>query len=173
ALDGGGDGDRRGLRPRLREGDARGGHRLPARGRVFVSVKDEDKRGFLFVAKKLADLGFHIVATEGTWRFLRTQGIEAERVNKIHEGRPHVVDLIKNRGVDLVLNTPLGKVERSDDAAIRAEAVLRGLPCVTTLAGASALVGAIEAMRKRPLEVAALQDWHGGGREPGPAAGSR
>jgi carbamoyl-phosphate synthase large subunit len=138
-------------------------HRLPLRGRVFVSVKDEDKRGILFVAKKLADLGFEVLATDGTWRFLRSQGIEAERVNKIHEGRPHVVDLIKNRGVDLVLNTPLGKVERSDDAAIRAEAVLRQVPCVTTLAGASALVGAIEAMRKRPLGVAALQDWHGGG----------
>ncbi|HET6203207.1 MAG TPA: carbamoyl-phosphate synthase large subunit [Planctomycetota bacterium] len=147
------------------------GHRLPLRGRVFISVKDEDKRGILFVAKRLVDLGFALVATDGTWRFLRTHGIESERVNKIHEGRPHVVDLIKNRGVDLLLNTPLGKVERSDDAAIRSEAVLRGVPCVTTLAGASALVGAIEAMRKRPLEVAALQDWHATGAGGGTAGG--
>jgi carbamoyl-phosphate synthase large subunit len=144
------------------------GHRLPARGRVFVSVKDADKRDILYLVKKLADLGFTVVATDGTWRFLRQQGIEAERVNKVHEGRPHVVDLLKNRSVDLVLNTPLGKVERSDDAAIRAEAVLRGIPCVTTVSGISACVSAIETLGRRPLEPGALQDRHG--PFPSPAA---
>jgi len=134
------------------------GHRLPVRGKVFVSVKDEDKRGVLYLVKRLVDLGFSAVATEGTWRFLRQHGIDAERVNKIHEGRPHVVDLLKNRSVDLVLNTPLGKIERSDDAAIRAEAVLRGIPCVTTLSGIAACVGAIETLGRRALVPGALQD---------------
>ncbi len=132
---------------------------LPGSGRVFISVKDSDKRPIIFIAKKLADLGFEIIATEGTYKVLRTNGIPVSRVNKIHEGRPHIVDVIKNRGVDLILNTPLGKIQRSDDAEIRSHAVAYGIPCITTLSGASAAVNGIEAIRRKQAGVRALQDY--------------
>ena len=91
------------------------GMRLPKRGKVFISVKNADKRGIVAESRELARLGYELLATEGTYRVLKANSVPVERVNKVHEGRPHIVDLIKNREIDLVLNTPLGKQEREDD----------------------------------------------------------
>jgi len=136
------------------------GLKLPKSGRVFISVKNTDKRSIVADARELATLGYTLVATDGTWRTLKTAGIEVERVNKVHEGRPHVVDLIKNREIDLVLNTPYGKQQRVDDSEIRAAAVTAGVPCITTRAGISAVVHALVAMHRGEFEVKSVQEHH-------------
>ncbi len=133
---------------------------LPRDGAVFVSVRDEDKRFILSLASRLHHLGFKILATSGTARALKVNGVPAERVFKVHEGRPHVVDMIKNRQVALIINTPSGRIERSDDRVIRATAVQFKVPCITTLAAASATIQALECFKRQPLEVRALQDYH-------------
>jgi carbamoyl-phosphate synthase large subunit len=136
------------------------GLKLPKAGRVFISVKNTDKRSIVADARELATLGYDLVATDGTWRTLKTAGIEVERVNKVHEGRPHVVDLIKNHEIDLILNTPYGKQQRVDDSEIRAAAVIAGLPCVTTRAGISAVVHALVAMHRGEFDVKSVQEHH-------------
>ncbi|HVS17149.1 MAG TPA: carbamoyl-phosphate synthase large subunit [Planctomycetota bacterium] len=136
------------------------GMRLPRKGHVFLSVKNADKRLILGEARELAHLGYHLYATEGTWRVLHNAGIPVERVNKVHEGRPHIVDRIKNREIDLVLNTPLGKQQRADDSAIRAAAVSIGVPCITTRAGISAVVQALGALHTADYQVHRLQEHH-------------
>jgi carbamoyl-phosphate synthase large subunit len=136
------------------------GMKLPARGRVFVSVKNADKRAIVPEARELVHLGYELFATDGTWRTLRANGVPVERVNKVHEGRPHVVDRIKNREVDMVLNTPLGKQQRTDDSTIRAAAVQAGIPCITTRAGISAIVAALAAMHRGQYQVRRLQEHH-------------
>ncbi len=134
------------------------GWRIPLQGRVFVSVKDEDKRFAVTLASRLQAQGFRIVATRGTAKVFRIQGVDAEVVHKVTEGRPNVVDLIKNRQVDFVINTPSGAPGRADGVVIRAEAAMAGVPCITNLAGAAALVHAIETRRRRALQPIALQD---------------
>ncbi len=129
-------------------------------GTVFLSVRDEDKRFVISLASRLHALGFKIVATSGTARALANSGVPAERVLKVHEGRPHVLDLVKNREVRLIINTPSGRQERSDDRLIRATAVTTKVPCITTLAAAAATVQALEWMRRRPLDVCPVQDHH-------------
>ena len=136
------------------------GLKLPKAGRVFVSVKNTDKRSIVAEARELASMGYTLVATDGTWRTLKTAGIEVQRVNKVHEGRPHVVDQIKNRDIDLILNTPYGKQQRVDDSEIRAAAVSTGVPCVTTRAGISAVVHALISMHRREFDVKSLQEHH-------------
>ncbi len=136
------------------------GMKLPKRGKVFISVKNSDKRPIVAEARQLANLGYELVATEGTFRALKSNGVPVQRVNKIHEGRPHVVDQIKNREIDLVFNTPYGKKQREDDSAIRAEAVQAGIPCITTRAGISALVSALDAIHRGPYDVCNLQTHH-------------
>jgi len=148
------------------------GNPLPTSGKVFVSVKDDDKRGVIFIAKKLADMGFDIVATRGTYKVLKRNGVERiSVVNKIAEGRPNVLDMLKNREVALVINTPAGKDPRADDARIRAQTVIHGVPCITVLAAASAAVNGIEAMRRAGasswLGVRALQEYLGAAAEAG------
>ena len=145
------------------------GNDLPTDGKVFVSVRDEDKRTMVSLASRLHALGFRLVATSGTARALQNAGIPVEKVFKIHEGRPHVLDLIKNREVRLIVNTPSGRAERSDDRLIRSTAVTLKLPCITTLAAASATIQAIEWIRTRPLEVRPLQEYHRGMADVGPA----
>ncbi|PCH83110.1 MAG: carbamoyl phosphate synthase large subunit, partial [Planctomycetota bacterium] len=108
------------------------GRTLPIKGRVFISVKDSDKRSLPLVARALTGMGFEIVSTDGTWLALSRHGIACERINKVHEGHPHVVDLIKNREVDLIINSPHGKVTRHDDGMIRSESYQAGIPCLTT-----------------------------------------
>ncbi|HEV8111986.1 MAG TPA: carbamoyl-phosphate synthase large subunit [Planctomycetota bacterium] len=134
------------------------GLKLPKSGRVFVSVKNNDKRAIIPEARTLAALGYEIIATDGTWRALKANGIAVSRVNKVHEGRPHVVDMIKNRDVDLVLNTPYGKQQRVDDSSIRAAAVSAGIGCVTTRAGISAVVSALAAIHRGDYEVRSVQE---------------
>jgi len=136
------------------------GLKLPKSGKIFVSVKNTDKRAVVSEARTLASLGYELVATDGTWRALKSNGIPVTRVNKVHEGRPHVVDMIKNREIALVLNTPLGKQQRVDDSAIRAAAVTAGVPCITTRAGISAVVSALTAMHRADYAVRSLQEHH-------------
>ncbi len=137
------------------------GNDLPQSGAVFISVRDEDKRYILSLASRLHHLGLKIIATSGTARALHNNGIPVERVHKIHEGRPHVLDLIKNHEVRLIINTPSGRVERSDDRLIRSSAVAFKIPCITTLAAASATIQGLEWIRNRPLQVVAIQDFQG------------
>jgi len=137
------------------------GMQLPRHGRVFLSVKDADKRNILPVARNLVDLGFQIVATDGTYQALRAAGIDAERVNKVQEGRPNILDLLANRDIQLVINTPHGRNPRADDARIRSRAVQLGVPVITTLSGAQAAVNGIGALKRRDYEVTALHDWLG------------
>lgn len=133
---------------------------LPTRGTVFISVNNKDKRTVPWVAKKLADMGFAIMATGGTANALRSNGITVEEVLKVNEGRPNIVDMILDGKVDLVINTPMGKGPKADESHIRRSAVLKRIPCVTTISGAGAAVNAIEAVKREALEVRALQDYH-------------
>ena len=136
------------------------GLKLPRSGRVFVSVKSSDKRTVIPEARTLAGLGYELLATDGTYRALRSHGIPVERVNKVHEGRPHIVDMIKNREIDLVLNTPYGKQQRVDDSSIRAASVSSAVPCITTCAGISAVVSALTAIHRGDYSVSSLQEHH-------------
>jgi carbamoyl-phosphate synthase large subunit len=111
-------------------------------------------------AHALAAMGFRIVATRGTAEFLGRNGVEAETIYKVNEGRPHVVDRIKSRGIDLIINTPLGEESFYDDGAIRKNAILYGVLCITTLTAAAATVQAIQALRENALEVMSLQEIH-------------
>ena len=137
------------------------GIKLPKAGRVFISVRNPHKRGIISEARTLASLGYELIATDGTYRTLKTAGIAVERVNKVHEGRPHVVDMIKNRDVEMILNTPYGKQQRVDDSSIRSAAVMAGIPCITTMAGISAVVSALTAIHAADFDVQPLQDYHG------------
>jgi len=136
------------------------GLKLPKTGRVFLSVKSSDKRTVIPEARALAGLGYELFATDGTYRALRSHGIPVERVNKVHEGRPHIVDMIKNREIDLLLNTPYGKQQRVDDSSIRSASVTAGVPCITTCAGISAVVSALTALHRGDYEVCSLQEHH-------------
>ena len=143
------------------------GQRLPISGTVFVSVRDQDKPQAAPALKELAGLGFHILATRGTARFLKTVGVPAEVVNKVHEGRPNVVDLMKNRQVDLVINTPSGKKTKKDSLSLRQTTLLYGIPYTTTVAGAKAMAQAIREMRGKGLTVTSLQEHYGQGEGTG------
>ncbi len=112
------------------------------------------------VAKKLKELGFRIVATEGTARFLKENGIDVEVIPKISEGRPNVIDEIINRRIDLIINTPKGKRERSEGYLIRRTAVDFGIPYITTIAGAIAAVRGIEAVKKAKMTIKSIQEYH-------------
>lgn len=136
------------------------GTRLPIQGSVFLSVNDNDKPQVLDIASRLHSLGFTIVATEGTARYFNEQGIPAKKTFKVNEGRPHIVDQIINGEIQLVVNTPLGKVSHYDESAIRRTAISFGIPCITTLSGAEAAVEGIKALREGPLSVRALQDYN-------------
>ncbi len=136
------------------------GQILPRMGRVFISVKNRDKRAIIFIAKKLADFGFRIVATRGTAKALSQNGIEVEGVNKVHEGRPNIVDLIKNREIDLIINTSTGRRPKRDQVSIRSVAVAHSIPLITTISGAAASVHGIEALRQEEITVKSLQEYH-------------
>jgi carbamoyl-phosphate synthase large subunit len=130
---------------------------LPLKGTVFISVKNKDKRSSIFIAKRLSDMGFKLVATHGTAQALLSNGIEVAEVRKVHEGRPNVVDLIKNHGIQLIMNTPAGKGPRSDDFQIRRTAVVYNVPCITTLSACAAAANGIESLKKREIKVKSLQ----------------
>jgi carbamoyl-phosphate synthase large subunit len=136
-----------------------GGAMLPKKGTVFVSVKDTDKPRILESMRTLAGLGFRIIATSGTLRYLREQGVEAEKVNKVLEGRPHIVDALKNGEVQLVFNTTEGVQALQDSRSLRRTALLHKVPYYTTLSGAVAAAQGIKAYLGGDLEVRALQGY--------------
>jgi len=137
------------------------GQALPTGGTVFISVNDRDKALITDVAASFADMGFTIVATGGTAEHLKRSGVAAERVFKVNEGRPHVVDLIKNKQIALVINTPSGKRTVNDSKEIRQTTLLYGVPYTTTVSGAAAMVLAIREQRGHGLGVTCLQDYYG------------
>ncbi|MGI6852026.1 carbamoyl-phosphate synthase large subunit [Mesorhizobium sp. 1B3] len=132
---------------------------LPRSGTLFVSVRDADKQGVLPSVKRFADLGFKILATSGTARFLRENGVEAEKVNKVLEGRPHIEDAIRNRQVQIVFNTTDGQTAVSDSKSLRRATLMQKVPYYTTLAGAAAVAEAIAALKAGSLEVRPLQEY--------------
>jgi carbamoyl-phosphate synthase large subunit len=134
--------------------------RLPLGGTVFISVKDRDKPFVPEMARGLVECGFKLVSTRGTAEVLRTHGIPVDEVMKIHEGRPHVLDLVRDLKVDLIINTPAGKATKEDETKIRSLAVARGIPCVTTIPGAQALVTGIRCLLTQGSQVCSLQEWH-------------
>src|SRR5438128_11506670 len=140
------------------------GHALPTTGSVFVSVANRDKRAIVFPARRLADLGFRLLATNGTAGVLERAGIEVERVAKVSEDDENVVGLIRAGDVDLVINTPFGRAPRSDGSFIRTAAAAAGVPCITTLPGVFAAVRGIEALRGGMSEPVSLQEQHAGSR---------
>jgi carbamoyl-phosphate synthase large subunit len=136
------------------------GQKLPLSGTVFISVRDEDKMVMLKTALLLYDLGFGIVATKGTAAFLSNHGISVKPVKKVREGRPHIVDIIKNGEIDLVINTTSNKREISESYSIRATALTFDIPYTTTIAGAWATALAIRSMIDGKLDVRTLQEYH-------------
>jgi carbamoyl-phosphate synthase large subunit len=138
------------------------GQRLPQKGSVFLSVNDRDKRQVGPLGKDLLALGFRLLATRGTAAALAATGIEAESVFKVNEGRPNIVDLVKTKKIDLIINTPLGRESFYDEKSIRRAAIRHNIPCITTLAAAQAAALGIRALLDQSIEVAALQDLHRG-----------
>ncbi|ERN43132.1 carbamoyl-phosphate synthase, large subunit [Rubidibacter lacunae KORDI 51-2] len=134
---------------------------LPLSGAVFVSMSDRDKAAVIPVVRDFMDLGFKIVATEGTRQALQAAGLAVELVLKLHQGRPHVLDAIKNRDIQLIINTPSGLEAQADGRLIRRTALAYKIPIVTTIAGARATVAAIQTLQSQPLDVKALQDFIG------------
>jgi carbamoyl-phosphate synthase large subunit len=133
------------------------GQKLPLKGNVFISVRDKDKRQVVFIAKKLEDLGFRIYSTSGTASALEKSGIDVKVLPKIAEGRPNILDLMKDGKIQLVINTPSGRIPRQDEVRIRSQVVLYNIPYTTTISGAQATVNGIEAMIKKDLGVKSLQ----------------
>jgi carbamoyl-phosphate synthase large subunit len=146
---------------------------LPTSGRVFVSVANRDKRAMVFPAKRLADLGFEVLATRGTANTLRRNGIPCTVVRKHFEGPDNIVDLINAGQVNMIINTPYGNPgPRVDGYEIRTAAVARGIPCITTVQGAAAAVQGVEALIRNTITVRPLQWLHAALRDVPPAAGS-
>jgi carbamoyl-phosphate synthase large subunit len=131
---------------------------LPLSGTIFVSVADRDKSELIPIARALAELGYRLLSTRGTGDALRAAGIQVEEVPKLQEGRPNLIDHMKNGQIALVINTPSGKGARTDEGKIRSAAVAHGVTCITTLAAAQAAVGACRALRQRELTVSPLQE---------------
>ena len=136
------------------------GSPLPLSGKVFISVSDTHKKHVAPVAKQFADLGFDIVATSGTAAVLEKAGLKVQRVMKLLEGRPNVIDLLKNKEIQLVINTPSGAAPREDEVKIRTTAIYTGTPIMTTLSGAKAAARGIAALKKSGYGVKTLQEYH-------------
>jgi carbamoyl-phosphate synthase large subunit len=148
------------------------GQNLPLKGRVFISVRDRDKRAIVLIAKKLHDLGFKILATSGTASALRQGSVPVKVLAKIAEGSPNVLDLLKEGKIQLVINTPSGRIPRQDETKIRSRVIAYNVPYTTTISGAQATVNGIEALMKKGLEVKALQEYHKQGAKKGKYAGT-
>jgi carbamoyl-phosphate synthase large subunit len=132
---------------------------LPLSGRVFISVSDAHKPEVADVAKSFVDLGFEIVSTSGTAAVLEAAGIKVHRIYKLTEGRPNTVDLLKNREIQLVINTPSGQTPREDEVRIRTTAVYTNTPIMTTLSGARAAALGIAALKKSGYGVKTVQEY--------------
>jgi carbamoyl-phosphate synthase large subunit len=133
---------------------------LPTSGKVFISVSDMHKKDVAKVAKDYVDLGFELIATGGTAAVLEKAGLKVEKIYKVSEGRPNAVDLLKNKEIQLVINTPAGQVPRADEVKIRTTAVYTGTPIMTTLSGAKAAALGIAALKKNGYAVKTVQEYH-------------
>jgi carbamoyl-phosphate synthase large subunit len=138
------------------------GTSLPLSGRAFLTVNPYDKAAVVPIGRELADLGFILCATEGTREALREGGVEAEPVFKVNEGSPNAVERMEAGEIQMVINTPLGKASRFDEAAIRAAALRLSIPCLTTLSAATAAVEGIRSRQEEATSVAPLQEYHRG-----------
>jgi len=135
------------------------GQELPLKGKVFISVKSEDKRNIVFLSKKIYDMGFEIIATEGTHKVLNSNDIKADIVGKVSEGDESILDLIRKDELRLIINTPTGSKGQSDMKSIRSLAAMHGVPCITTVQGAQAAVNGIESVTKGELKVKSIQEF--------------
>jgi carbamoyl-phosphate synthase large subunit len=133
---------------------------LPARGTVLITVNDADKAAAVEVARRFEKLGFKIFATAGTYKSFKEKGIKAEMIYKMQEGRPNILDAIKNKEIQLLINTPAGKASQTDDSYIRKAAIKYKLPYITTTAAAIAAAKGIEAIQKGKGKVKSLQEYH-------------
>jgi len=129
-------------------------------GTVFVSVNDNDKARAFSIAEGLHKLGYKLVATQGTSEFFSVRGLSVEPVLKVREGRPNIIDSIKNHTIDLIINTPLGHRSREDEYAIGWSALRNGVPFITTLSAAESIVRGLRTVQRKPLEYRCLQDYY-------------
>jgi carbamoyl-phosphate synthase large subunit len=135
-------------------------NKLPESGTILLTVNDFDKPAVTPIARRFHEMGFKLVATEGTARYLRGRGIPVSRVFKVHEGRPHGIDLIVNGDVQMLINTPFGKHALQDDYTLRQAAIAHGIAYTTTLSAANAACDAILSLRSRAPSVRSIQEWH-------------
>ncbi len=135
---------------------------LPLSGNIFISVRDEDKKAAVEVARGLVELGYAICSTSGTATALEAAGVKVQRLFKLNEGRPNVLDLLKNDGVAMIINTPAGHVARQDEIRIRTTALYQRVPVMTTLAAAQASLRAVRSLKSKALGVKSLQEYHAG-----------
>jgi carbamoyl-phosphate synthase large subunit len=135
-------------------------NKLPLSGKVFISVKDKDKPGICRIVDKFQEMGFDVVATRGTAEHLMAKGIEVGIVNKVTEGRPHIVDLIKNKEIQFVINTVSGTQAQKDSFSIRQSALQYRVPFTTTLSGANAVVNAVEQLLRGKISIRSLKEYH-------------
>ena len=136
------------------------GNRIPLSGKIFISLKDKDKPASVPIAKKLLDLGLSLIATRGTAGYLRDHGLDVEVINKVAEGRPHIVDLIKNSEIHFVINTVSGALAQKDSFSIRQSALQYKVPFTTTMSGARAVANAIEMLKKKKVHIKSIQEYH-------------
>ncbi|MDH4203424.1 MAG: carbamoyl-phosphate synthase large subunit [Phycisphaerae bacterium] len=135
---------------------------LPSTGTVLMTVAEQDKAHITETAKQFSDMGFKILSTEGTCKFLNGKGIPAEPILKVYEGRPNIIDEIKNKGIHLIINTPIGKQSQHDDSYIRKAAIKYKIPYITTATAAAATAKGIAARQKHDTDVKSLQEYHAG-----------
>jgi carbamoyl-phosphate synthase large subunit len=133
---------------------------LPSEGTVLITVAERDRDGVVEVARGFEELGFKVRATNGTQKHLKGQGISCEPILKMHEGRPNIVDGIKNREIQLIINTPIGKLSQYDDSYIRKAAIQYKVPYITTIAAATAAARGVTAFRRGHGQVRSLQSYH-------------
>jgi carbamoyl-phosphate synthase large subunit len=136
------------------------GMKPPTEGVVLITVSDKHKAEIVPVAKRFKELGFKILTTSGTHRYFLDQGVKTDKVLKLHEGRPHIADFIKNRQINLIINTPIGKGAKYDDSYIRKTAIQTNIPYITTVAGAKAVAEGIEALKQKELGIRSIQKYH-------------
>ncbi len=136
------------------------GNRIPLSGKIFISLKDKDKPLSVLIVKKLLKLGLSVIATRGTAMYLKDHGLDVEVVNKVTEGRPHIVDLIKNKEIDFVINTVSGAQAQKDSFSIRHSALQYRVPFTTTMSGAIAAVNAIEMLKEKRVNIKSIQEYH-------------
>ncbi len=136
------------------------GNRIPLSGKIFISLKDKDKPLSVLIVKKLLKLGLSVIATRGTAMYLKDHGLDVEVINKVTEGRPHIVDLIKNKEINFVINTVSGAQAQKDSFSIRQSALQYRVPFTTTISGAIAAVNAIEMLKKKRVNIKSIQEYH-------------